>query len=75
MKRKNWKSIGGTYTSKKRKLEKATKQTKWAPFWAVVRKFGPGKKVHPSVITHVKRSWRLRKLRIKPRKLKKDYLG
>lgn len=63
------------YTSKKRKLSKAGKQTSWAPYWAVLRKFGNGKRVHPSVITHVKRSWRTKRLKIKPRKLKKDYLG
>lgn len=62
-------------TNKKRRLNKAEKQTTWAPFWAVVRKFGQGKRVHPSVITHVKRSWRTKRLKIGPRKLKKDYLG
>jgi len=75
MKRTNWKSVYGTHVSKKRKLDKARSQTKWAPFWAVVRKFGQGKKVHPSVITHVKRSWRNRKLKIKPRNIRKDFLG
>ncbi len=61
--------------SKKKHLEKAGRQTKWAPFWAVLRKFGAGKRMHPSVITHVKRNWRMRKLKIKPRKMRKDYLG
>ena len=61
--------------SKKRHLEKAGKHTKWAPFWTVLKKFGQGKKVHPSAITHVKRNWRIRKLKIKPRKTKKNYLG
>ena len=60
---------------KKIKLQKAGKRTKWAPFWAVLRKFGPGKKIHPSAITHVRRNWRIRKLKIKPRRVKKDYLG
>ncbi len=62
-------------SSKKRHLEKAGKHTKWAPFWAVLRKFGKGKKVHPSSMTHVRRNWRTRKLKIKPRKMRKDYLG
>jgi ribosomal protein L39E len=62
-------------SSRKRHLEKAEKHTKWAPFWAVLKKFGPGKKIHPSAITHIRRSWRRRKLKIKPRKIKKDYLG
>jgi len=61
--------------SKKQHLEVAGKQTKWAPFWAVMRKFGKGKRVHPSTITHVKRSWRTRKLKIKPRSIRKDFLG
>ena len=61
--------------AKKRHLEKAGKRTKWAPFWAVLRKFGQGKRVHPSAITHVKRSWRTRKLKIKPRRVKKEYSG
>jgi ribosomal protein L39E len=61
--------------SKKSHLEKAGKHTTWAPFWAVVKKFGQGKRIHPSAITHVKRNWRTRKLKIKPRKLKKDFLG
>ncbi|MFZ5954893.1 MAG: hypothetical protein ACOYT4_00550 [Nanoarchaeota archaeon] len=61
--------------SKKKHLEKVGKQTKWAPFWAVMRKFGNGKKVHPSSITHVKRSWRIRKLKFKPRRAVKNYLG
>jgi hypothetical protein len=62
-------------SSKKRHLEKAGKQTKWAPFWTVLKKFGKGKKVHPSRITHVKRSWKNKKLKIKPRRTPKSYLG
>ena len=62
-------------SSKKRHLEKAGKLTKWAPFWAVLRKFGQGKKVHPSAITHIRRSWKTRKLKIKPRKDRKKHLG
>jgi len=61
--------------SKKQHLEKAGKHTKWAPFWAVLRKYGQGKRIHPSRITHIRRNWRLRKLKIKPRRAKKDYLG
>ena len=62
-------------SSKKRHLAKKGKQTKWAPFWTVLKKFGQGKKVHPSSITHVKRSWRTSKLKIKPRKMRKKHLG
>ena len=61
--------------SKKTKLAKKGRQTKWAPFWAVFRKFGRGKKVHPSSITKYKRNWRRTKLHIKPRKQRKSHLG
>lgn len=60
---------------KKAKLAKKTRQTKWAPFWVVLRKLGPGKKVHSSAITRHRRSWRRTKLHIKPRKEKKSHLG
>ena len=62
-------------SSKKRHLAKAGKQTKWAPFWTVLKKYGAGKRVHPSAHTHVKRNWRVRKLKIKPRNNDKQYLG
>jgi len=62
-------------SSKKRHLERAKKQTKWAPFWVVLKKFGKGKKIHPSSITHVKRNWRRDSLKIKPRRLRKSQLG
>ena len=61
--------------SKKRHLDKQGKRTKWAPFWAVMKKNGAGKRVHPSAITHVKRNWRRKKLKIKPRGMRKDFLG
>jgi len=56
-------------------LSKHGKRTKWAPFWAVLRKFGQGKRVHPSRITRIRRSWRRTKLKIKPRKVRKRHLG
>ncbi len=62
-------------SSKKRHLDRAKRQTKWAPFWTVLKKYGKGKKVHPSSMTHVKRSWSRNKLKIKPRKMKKQNLG
>jgi ribosomal protein L39E len=65
----------GDRKSKKRHLDKAGKQTKWAPYWAVMKKYGKGKAVHPSAMTHVKRSWRHKKLKIKPRRIKKNFLG
>ncbi len=60
---------------KKIKLGVAERQTKWAPFWAVIRKFGPGKKVHPSQITKHRRHWRQTKLKIKPRRIPRSHLG
>jgi len=43
--------------------------------WAVLKKFGVGKKVHPSAMTHIKRSWRRTKLHIKPGKRRKSHFG
>jgi ribosomal protein L39E len=60
---------------KKIKLTIATKRTKWAPVWVIVKKFGPGKRVHPSSITRLKRNWRRTKLKIKPRSTPRRHLG
>ncbi len=60
---------------KKIKLSKANRRTRWAPFWVVLKKFGAGKKAHPSAVTHVKRHWRRTKLKIKPRRQRKQHLG
>jgi len=62
-------------TQKKIKLSKHGKRTKWAPFWVVLKKFGMGKRIHPSSLTRVRRSWRRSKLKIKPRKVRKSHLG
>jgi len=51
------------------------RRTQWAPFWAVLRKYGAGKRVHPSRMTRIRRSWRRTKLKIKPRILRKRHLG
>jgi len=64
-----------TKYKKKIKLGKVARQTKWAPVWVVLKKLGAGKKVHPSAVTHVKRNWRRSKLKIKPRRQNKKYLG
>ena len=61
--------------AKKEKLAKKGKQTKWAPVWAVLRKYGIGKRIHPSRITKNRRSWRRTKLHIKPRKQRKSHFG
>ena len=60
---------------KKVKLAKKGRQTKWAPVWAVLKKFGMGKRVHPSTMTKNRRSWRRTKLHIKPRKQRKSNFG
>ena len=46
------------HPSKKKRLIKLSKQTKWAPFWTVFKIYSKGKKVHPARHTEVKRSWR-----------------
>ena len=51
------------HVSKKQRLIKANRSTKWAPMFAVLKKFGAGKKVHPSAISS-KRSWRRNKLKV-----------
>ena len=65
---------------KKIKLSVAGRRTKWAPIWAVLRKYGPGKRVHPSQITKQRRHWRKNKygagkLKIKPRRMRNQHLG
>ena len=60
---------------KKIKLSKKARQTKWAPVWIILKKYGIGKKVHPSAITRHRRSWRRTKLHIKPRKMRKSHFG
>lgn len=60
---------------KKVKLAVHNRRTKWAPFWAVLKKFGKGKKVHPSAMTVQKRHWRRTKLKVKPRITRRRHLG
>ena len=60
---------------KKIKLGVHARRTKWAPVWAVVRRFGKGKRVHPSQMTKIRRHWRRSKLKIKPRRTGKKHLG
>jgi ribosomal protein L39E len=60
---------------KKIKLAIHGRRTKWAPFWAVIRKYGKGKKVHASQMTRIRRSWHGTKLKLKPRRVHKEYVG
>jgi ribosomal protein L39E len=60
---------------KKATLAMRARQTKWAPIWAVLKKYGKGKRVHPSAMTRYRRSWRRNKLHVKPRKQRKSHFG
>lgn len=51
------------HPSKKTRLIKANRQTKWAPVFAILKKYGPGKRIHPSYLS-MKRSWRRNKLKV-----------
>ena len=46
------------HPSRKKRLAKKLKQTKWAPFWTVPKIYGKARSVHPGRHTHTKRSWR-----------------
>lgn len=48
---------------KKRRLGKASEQTKWAPFWTVPKIYRR-MRAHPGRHTTVKRSWRRIKLKL-----------
>ena len=61
--------------AKKIKLMKKNRQTKWAPVWVILRKYGPGKRIHPSAVTRNRRSWRRTKLNIKPKIMRKSHMG
>lgn len=67
--------MGIKYKGKKEKLTVKGRQTKWAPIWVVLKKFGPGKRVHPSATTAHRRSWKRTKLHIKPGKRRKSHFG
>ena len=47
-----------THPSKKKRLAKHAKQTRWAPFWTVPKLYGIGRRIHPGRHTKIKRSWR-----------------
>jgi ribosomal protein L39E len=50
-------------SAKKKRLIKAGKQTRWAPFWTVPKIYGKGRRVHPGRHTFVKRNWRRTKIK------------
>ena len=51
-------------TAKKRRLIKRMSQTKWAPFWTVLKIYGPKRRIHPGRHTAVKRHWRRKKIKV-----------
>ncbi len=51
------------------------RQTKWAPFWAVLKKYGRPVPGGAQRMTHVRRSWRRTKLHVKPRKARPKHYG
>jgi len=52
------------HPNKKIRLAKVGRQTRWAPFWTVPKKYGKNRKVHPGRHTAKKRSWRRTKLKM-----------
>ena len=52
------------HPSKKKKIAKIGKRTKWAPFWTVPKKYGIGRRVHPGRHTRIKRNWRRTKAKL-----------
>ena len=60
---------------KKSRLAVKARQTKWAPVWVVIKKYGVGKRIHPSATTKHRRSWRRTKLKMKPRRIRKWHMG
>jgi len=51
------------HPSKKKRLAKAKRQTRWAPYWTVAKKYGKGRRVHPGRHTAKKRNWRRSKIK------------
>ncbi len=52
------------HPARKNRLNKRRGQTRWAPFWTVLKIYGRGRRVHPGRHTVVKRSWRRHKLKV-----------
>ncbi|MBI2109986.1 50S ribosomal protein L39e [Candidatus Woesearchaeota archaeon] len=44
--------------ARKQRLAKRRSQTRWAPFWTVLKIYGKTRRIHPGRHTHIKRSWR-----------------
>jgi len=46
------------HLSRKLRLAKKQRQTRWAPFWTVPKIYGKTRRIHPGRHTKVKRNWR-----------------
>ena len=46
------------HLSRKIRLGKKSRQTRWAPFWTVPKIYGKTRRVHPGRHTSIKRNWR-----------------
>jgi len=46
------------HLSRKLRLAKKARQSRWAPFWIIPKIYGANRRVHPGRHTAVKRSWR-----------------
>jgi len=46
------------HPSRKKRLAKLHRQTRWAPFWTVPKIYGKTRRVHPGRHTKIKRHWR-----------------
>ena len=46
------------HLSRKLRLNKKSKQTRWAPFWTVPKIYGKSRRVHPGRHTSIKRNWK-----------------
>jgi len=49
--------------SKKLRLAKKLRQTRWAPYWTSLKKYGKTRKIHPGRHTTIKRNWRRTKIK------------
>ena len=52
------------HKSRKMRLGKLGRQTRWAPFWTVPKIYGVGRRVHPGRHTEVKRHWKRRNTKV-----------
>ncbi|MFT4311369.1 MAG: 50S ribosomal protein L39e [Candidatus Woesearchaeota archaeon] len=46
------------HLNRKLRLNKKSKQTRWAPFWTVPKIYGKSRRIHPGRHTTVKRNWK-----------------